>query len=140
MIRRPLTSLAVALAGAALIAGCGGGGSTTSSTSSTAAASKSTPTATSSTPTTTSTPTTSSAPSGTAVQQAVVACKHAIQAQTTLPARAKGKLEAVCDKAAKGDTTAVRKVAQEVCSEVINSSAVPPGPAREQAIAACKSK
>jgi hypothetical protein len=78
--------------------------------------------------------------SGPAVQAAVAACKQGIQSQPTLPAGAKTKLEAVCEKAAKGDTNAVKQAAQEVCEEVINNSAVPAGSAKEQALAACKKK
>jgi hypothetical protein len=71
---------------------------------------------------------------------AVAACKQAIQAQTTLPASAKSKLEAVCSKAASGDQAAVKKAAEEVCEEVVNRASPPAGAAREQALAACKSK
>jgi hypothetical protein len=127
---RPFTWLLAALIAAALLAGCGSSSSTTSS----AAPATSTP-ASSSTPAATSTPIT-----GSAGAAAVAACKQAIQAQTTLPAGAKGKLEAVCAKAASGDQTAVRKAAEEVCEEVVKNSAVPAGVAKEQALAACKGK
>jgi hypothetical protein len=127
----------LAIVGGGLVAGCGSSSSTTTSSQST-----STPAAASSTSTTTTTPATT-AGSGVAipnVQAAVAACKQTIQSQTTLSAGAKSKLEAVCSKAAKGDTTAVKQAAREVCEEVIKTSAVPAGPAREQALAACKSK
>jgi hypothetical protein len=126
----------LAIVGGGLIAGCGSSSSTTTSSQST-----STPAAASSTPTATSGAKITGA--GVAipnVQAAVAACKQAIQAQTTLSAGAKSKLEAICEKAAKGDTTAVRQAAREVCEEVIKTSAVPAGPAREQALAACKAK
>jgi hypothetical protein len=79
-------------------------------------------------------------PSGTtpAGVAAITACKQAIQAQTSLPASAKSKLEAVCGKAASGDQAAVRKAAQEVCEEVINKSAVPAGPVKEHALQTCR--
>jgi hypothetical protein len=115
---KPFTWLLAAIVAGALLAGCGSSSSTTSSA------------ATSSTPSATTTPIGGAA--------AVAACKQAIQAQTTLPAGAKGKLEAICAKAASGDQAAVRKVAQEVCEEVVKNSAVPAGAAREQALAACK--
>jgi hypothetical protein len=121
---------------AALIAGCGSSSSTTSSQSST-------PAATSSTPATTSTSTTSSSPSAVPpanVAAAVATCKAQIEAQSTLPAGAKTKLEGVCEKAAKGDTAAVKAAAREVCEEVIKNAALPAGAAQEQALAACKSK
>jgi len=132
MIRRtPL--LVTALVVAAILGGCGSS-SSTSSTASTAT-----------TPASTSTASTSSGTSGTpltgaSAAQAVELCKKEIQAQSTLPASAKAKLEAVCDKAAKGDSTAVKKAAQEVCEEVVNTSPIPSGSAKEQALAACKAK
>jgi hypothetical protein len=133
-MRRPVTWLTAALISGALLAGCGGGGSSSTSSRSTSTAA----TSTANPPATSSTPSTGAGTSAT-IQQAVEACKRTIHGETTLSARAKAKLEAVCGKAAKGDATAVRKAAQEVCAEVINGSAVPPGPARERAIAACKS-
>ncbi|MGO8907209.1 MAG: hypothetical protein ACLQMH_16550 [Solirubrobacteraceae bacterium] len=70
---------------------------------------------------------------------AVAACKQALHEETTLPASAKQKLEGVCDKAGSGNAAEVRKAAEEVCVEVVRSSAVPAGPAKEEALAACKS-
>jgi len=135
MIRSSSRWLATALAGGLLIAGCGSSSSTTTSSQST-----STPAA-ASTPAATSTPTTTGAgPVAPNLQAAVAACKQAIQAQRTLTAGAKSKLEAICGKAAKGDTAAIKQAAREVCEEVVKTSAVPAGPAREQALAACKSK
>lgn len=67
-------------------------------------------------------------------------CKQEIQSQSTLPASAKTKLEGVCEKAAKGDSEAVKKAAREVCEEVIKNSPVPAGAAQEQALAACRAK
>jgi hypothetical protein len=131
MIRRtPL--LVIALVIAAIVGGCGSSSSTTSTTStaSTATTPTSTGAGTSSTP----------ALTGVSAAQAVELCKKEIAAQTTLPASAKSKLEAVCEKAAKGDQTAVKKAAQEVCEEVINASPLPSGSAKEQALAACKAK
>jgi len=111
----------------ALIAGCGSSSSSSTTTS-------------------TSTPPAPAAASGAAssnpnVQQAVALCKQEIQAEAkSIPAASKAKLEAICQKAASGDTAAVKQVAREVCEEVINGSAVPGGPAKEQALAACKAK
>jgi pectin methylesterase-like acyl-CoA thioesterase len=133
MIRRPLTWLVIALIGGALIAGCGSSSSSTTSSAASATTS-STPAAT-----TSSTPALSGADAA-SVQAAVAACKQTIRAQSTLPAGSKSKLEAICEKAAKGDQTAVKKVAQEVCEEVVKNSPVPPGAARETALAACKQK
>ena len=133
ILRRSSWLVGVLLCGA-LVAGCGSSSSNTSSSTTTstpaaAATTSSTPAATSSSPA-----------GGASVQAAVAACKQAIQAQSTLPAGAKTKLEAVCLKAANGDTSAVKAAAREVCEEVIKTSAVPAGPAREQALAACKTK
>ncbi len=128
MTRRRIPPLLLALCCGALIGGCGSGSSTKSTAATT------TPAATT---TTTSTP----IPTGAAnVQQAVQECKHLVQTQTKLTPGAKAKLEGVCEKAAKGDSAAVKQAAREVCEEVINSSSVPAGPAREQALAACKAK
>ena len=139
MIRRRSSWLIGLFLCAALIAGCGSSSSTTSSQSSTPATTSSTPAAAATTSsTTTSTPSTA-VPAGD-VAAAVAACKSQIEAQSTLPAGAKSKLEAVCEKAAKGDTAAVKVAAREVCEEVIKNSAVPAGAAQEQALAACKSK
>ncbi len=133
MIRRtPL--LVVALVLAAILGGCGSSSSTTTSTASTAATPASTSTGS------TSTGTTSTPLTGVSAAEAIELCKKTIQSQTTLPASSKSKLEAVCDKAAKGDSTAVKKAAQEVCEEVVNTSPIPSGSAKEQALAACKAK
>jgi hypothetical protein len=70
----------------------------------------------------------------------VTICKQQIKAQPTLPSGAKGKLEAVCEKAAKGDTKAVKQTAREVCEEIVNSSKVLAGATKEQSLAACKIK
>ncbi len=125
--RSPL--LAAALALAVILGGCG----SSSSSSSSASTSQSTAS---------STPSTSAAGAltGASAAEAVEVCKKEIAAQTTLPASAKAKLEGVCDKASKGDSAAVKKAAQEVCEEVINTSAVPAGAAKEEALAACKGK
>jgi hypothetical protein len=142
MIQSRFLWLGGLLACAALIAGCGSSSSTTSSQSTSSAAS-STPAATTSStssptqsaPTSTGTPTNSAT-----IQAAIAACKQTIAAESTLPAGAKAKLEAVCGKAAKGDTAAVKQAAREVCEEVINKSPIPAGASKEQALASCKAK
>ena len=136
MIRSRFLWLVGVLACGALIAGCGSSSSTSSSTASTTSKPAATTSTTSTTATTSSTP----ALSGAALTQAVSLCKNQIKAQTTLPAGAKSKLEGVCEKAAKGDSAAVKQVAREVCEEVVNSSKVPGGAAKEQALSACKTK
>jgi hypothetical protein len=136
MIRRPVAWLALLLLAGALLAGCGSGSSTTTATTTTSQ-STSTPAATAPAGGSTA-PTTPSGTSAIASPQAVDACKQAIRSQKTLPPNAKSKLEAVCVKAANGDTAAVRKAAREVCEEVINRSPVPAGASKDQALAACR--
>jgi|SRR5271165_963646 len=109
MILKVSTWLAVAIAGGALLAGCG-----SSSNSST------------------STPTTSAVG-----LQDVAACKHSVQTQTTLSASAKGKLDAICDKAASGNPATEHQVAHEACVELVNASHLPAGVRTQTALALC---
>ncbi len=139
MIRRRSSWLIGLFLCAALIAGCGSSSSTTSSQSSTPAATTSSTPAATTTSSTTSTTSSSAVPPAN-IAAAVATCKSQIEAQSTLRAGAKSKLEAVCEKAAKGDTAAVKVAAREVCEEVIKNSPVPAGAAQEQALAACKTK
>ncbi len=128
----------------ALLAGCGSSSSTTSS--STAAStpvttSTSSPVAagtSSTTQATTSPATTSSAASAAGVAQYVAVCKSIIQREPALAASVKAKVEGICNKAADGDIEGARAAAKEVCVEVINASPIPPGTAKEHALAACK--
>jgi hypothetical protein len=71
-------------------------------------------------------------------KQAVAVCKGAVRAQPTLSASTKAKLEKSCEKAAAGGQSALSQVAHEVCVEIINTSGVPAGAARQEALAACK--
>jgi len=130
MTRSRLACLLGPLLCCALIAGCGSSSTTKSQSSSTATAASSTSGTTS----------TGASKGGASVQQQIAACKQEIAAQSSLPAKAKAKLEAVCAKAANGDTAAVKQAAKEICEEVIDGSAVPAGPTREKALAACKGK
>ena len=62
-----------------------------------------------------------------------------LQTDTGLPASAKAKLEDACNKVGEGDTEGVKRVAREVCEEIVNKSPLPANsPARTQALAACK--
>jgi hypothetical protein len=120
--------LAATLTAATLLAGCGGSKKATTGSSTAAGGASSTP----------STSTPAGAPgSNAAGAAAIAACKQAIQSQTTLPAHAKAKLEAVCGKAASGDQAAVRKAAKEVCEEVINTASIPAS-AKERALQTCR--
>jgi hypothetical protein len=122
MILKLSTWLVVALAGGALLAACGS--SSTSTTTSTAGAT---------TPGLATTPLTPAQ-----AQQAVSTCKHGVHSDAAIPAGAKAKLEKTCEKAASGDLSALRLVAQEACIELINASHIPAGVARDRATALCK--
>jgi hypothetical protein len=124
--------LLAAMSCAAVLAGCG-----SSSSSSSSSNSSSTPAGTTSSSSTPAIPTPSGSPSSAQIQVAVEECKSLVASETKLPQGAKTKLEGACSKAAKGDTSAVKKAAQEVCEEVINTSALPAA-AKEQALPNCK--
>jgi ABC-type glycerol-3-phosphate transport system substrate-binding protein len=133
MIRRPASLLAVLLLGGALLAGCGGGSSTTTTTTTTSSTSTPAATAPGSTP-----QTTTGAKPLAGASQAIEACKHQIQSTRNLSASVRSKLEAVCVKAASGDTAAVKQAGREVCEEVINTSRLPAGASKDKALAACR--
>jgi hypothetical protein len=138
MTRKLCTLTALMTLAGGILAGCGSSSSTSSAHGSSTQAPASS--SQSSTPGSNSGVNPSGGVSGPNVAAATAACKQTIHSQSTLSAGAKGKLEAVCAKAARGDTAAVHKAAQEVCEEVIRTSAVPAGSAREHALAACKAK
>jgi hypothetical protein len=139
MTRRLTILLIAAIAGGALVTGCG------SSSSSSTSNSTSTPTATSAGTSSTSGGTSSSggATSGAAAspggQAAVAACKSSFQAQPQLSADAKTKLSSLCDKAASGDAAAVKQATKDVCVQ-LSTDIAPAGAARDAAVAACNSK
>lgn len=128
MIRKLSTWLLVAILGGVLLAGCGSSSSSSSQSTATPAA------------TTSSTSSSSSTSESSAVAAGVQACKNGVQHAPTLSSSTKSKLEGICDKAANGDEEAARKAAQEVCTEIVNSSPLPAGSAKDSALAACKSK
>jgi hypothetical protein len=136
MIRRLSACLVVAVLGGAFIAGCGSSSSSTSSSQTVTTAAP----AAAGTTSTSAAAISGSGSNSVEVQQAVAACKAAIHAAPTLTASTKTKLEGVCNKAASGDVAGARKVAREVCVEVVNASPVPSGPAKEQALASCKTE
>ena len=144
MNRLALSSAVVIAVGCmVLFAGCGSSSSSSSSSNSASvpSAPETTPPA-ASTPSTTTTQSSSKplkAPplSGAALAHVVTTCKQQIKTQKTLTAGAKTKLEAICEKAAKGDIGAVKQAAREVCEEVVNHSKVP-ATGKEQSLSACK--
>ena len=70
-------------------------------------------------------------------KEAVAQCEQSIASAPQLSGKVKKELEDVCKDAAGGDEQAVRKATQQVCEAIIEES-VPSGPARTQALAACK--
>jgi hypothetical protein len=143
MTKRLCALMAIAAAGATLVAGCGGSSSSSSSAQPAAATSTASATSSSASPTqSTTTAASSSAASSSlasnpTIQAAVARCKQAIAAAPTLSSDAKGKLNALCDKAASGDEAAVLKAAKQVCVEVVKETV--PSSAQDSALAACKS-
>jgi len=152
MICRARLLAAVCVVSGVLIAGCGSSNSST--TTSTSTTTSSTP-ANATTPTTAApavTTTTATVPVGTtssqlkaaeaanpavatAVAQAVASCKTSINAQATLTASDKSKLDAICQQAGNGDTAGVQKATAQVCQEIVKDTV----PAADQtaALAAC---
>jgi hypothetical protein len=52
----------------------------------------------------------------------------------------RSKIEAICEKAAAGDKTAVTNAAQEICEELVKSSPIPSESVKQKALAACHHK
>ena len=115
---RGLSICLIALAGGALVAGCGSSSKSTSSSQTVAPA--------------------SSATGGPSVAQAVAACRQVVRIELALSPSVKAKVEGICNKAAAGDLEGARKAADEVCTQVIDASPVLTGEAKARALAACK--
>jgi len=113
MILKVSTLLAVILAGATLVAGCGSSSSNTSQSVST------------------------SNETSVAGSEDVATCKHTIQSQKGLSATDKAKLEQICDRAASGNPATMQQVAHEACVELVNDSQVPKGVSKQEALAIC---
>jgi hypothetical protein len=145
MIRQLSSFVGVAFVVGVLIAGCGSSSSSTSSSqsSSTPAPSAAAGATTSSTPASTTSSgagTGAGASSGAIAQEAAKVCQHGIPAAASLPASLKAKLEHICSLAANGHLAASREAARKACVEALSSSAVPAGPEKEKALAACRAK
>ncbi len=69
-----------------------------------------------------------------AVRQAVATCKRTVRRAPLLSDQEKVKLIAVCDRAASGDLAGVKKVAIDVCHDIVDAL---PELVRTQAQAAC---
>lgn len=122
------------LAGAALLAGCGSSSSNSTTTTPTITVSKTTTTPGTTTTTGTSTTTVLTPEQA---KKAADTCKHGVQSESSIPSSVRPKLEKTCEKAASGDTGALRQVAQEACVQLINASHIPAGAARERALSVC---
>ena len=133
------SSAALLLSAGALLGGCGGGSSTMSGpAAATSATSESS--AASSKPSESSTAPgsgTSTVPSRGVQQEIAAGCK-AVLHLATLSATEKVKVATICKKAEDGDIAAAHAAAKELCMEVINSSPLASGAAKEKALAACK--
>jgi hypothetical protein len=124
MIRRLFPSALVLLAATALVVGCGSSsGSSTTRSVSTGSSSNAT---------------TGSAKAA-GVSGAVAQCKRGVKVLPTLSAATKHRLESICEKAAGGDAKAVDAASREACEEIVKASPLPPGAARDHALAGCKS-
>ena len=141
MFRKPFLVLMVVAASTGLLAAGCGSSSTPTTPSSSASSSGSTSGSSTSTPATTSTSSSSSGGSSNPeVAAAVTACKTSINSATTLSASLKTKLTGLCDKAANGDLAGVKKIAAEVCKDIVNADVPSSAPAsiKTQALATCK--
>jgi hypothetical protein len=137
MTRRLTILFVAAIAGGALVTGCGSSSSNSSNSTSTPAT---TSAGSSGGGGAATTPAAGAAASSPAIQAGVAACKQSIQAQPAMSASVKTKLVDLCQKAANGDTAAVKQATQQVCTEILKASNIPAGPALDQATAACKAK
>jgi hypothetical protein len=126
MTKRLSIWLVQVLAVGVFAAGCGSSSSTSSTQASSTqtSPSRSTPTA----------PRLSPADAA----RVAASCKQKVQAQPTLSASQRAKLEQLCGLTATGtDRAAIRKATEEACIELLNASHVPAGVARERALAVC---
>lgn len=144
MFRKPFLVLMLTVAATGLVvAGCGSSSTPTtpasnsSGSGSTSGGAASTTTAASSS---TSSASSSGGSSNPAVAQAVTACKASISSATQLSSSLKTKLTGLCDKAANGDVSGVKKIAAEVCKQIVNADVPSSAPSsiKDQALAACK--
>jgi hypothetical protein len=117
------TWLLVALAGGALVAGCGSSSTSTSTTQSGG----------------TNTATTAAPLTPAQAKQAATTCKQGIQKVSGIPQSAKAKLEQTCEKVGSGGAeAALHQVAAEACEQLVKASHIPAGAARTRALSVCK--
>jgi hypothetical protein len=117
------TWLLAALAGGALVAGCGSSSTSTSTTQSGG----------------TSAATTTAPLTPEQAKKAASTCKQGIQKESAIPQSAKAKLEQTCEKVGSGGAeAALHQVAEEACVQLVNASHIPAGAARTRALSVCK--
>jgi hypothetical protein len=138
-VRRLIRLTTLALACGAFAAGCGGDDNDTAGEGGNGAAQEQAapPATQTEAPDTATEAAEAGGQADAAVQQAVEQCKQSVQAAPQLSDDVKSDLEELCDKAASGDQGAVREATREVCTKIVEES-VPEGPARDQALDACK--
>jgi hypothetical protein len=131
MHRLPSFALASALAAAVLVSGCGSSSTSSGGSTSSPAASSSTG----------STSTTGSTSKSTGLAELIMTgCRAQLAAQPALTSAARAQIESACSRAAQGGATP-QEVTRKVCIEIVKRSALqgsPMTPAREKALAACK--
>jgi hypothetical protein len=134
MASRLFSVVSILAVSGALVAGCGSSSSSSSAASSTTTSSAPAATTTSSAGSSSSS-TSASTSASPVVQQAVATCKTEINAQPTLSSSLKTKLLGICDQIASGNVASAKKIAAQVCQEVVKAAV--PQAAQTQALAAC---
>jgi hypothetical protein len=119
MIRRSYTLLALAVVGAALLAGCGGSGSNSSGGTATLTSNSTVPTG-------------DTGPKATPAQE-IRTCERTVERIRTLPASTRAQLKSSCVKVGTGEA-GKRQVAHEVCYSLALRLASPIARARAQKI------
>ena len=75
-----------------------------------------------------------------AVVAAVAACKSRINSTASLSSTLKSHLTKLCDQAGAGNLSGAKKIASEVCKEIVDANlpSGTPSSIKNQALAACK--
>ncbi len=137
MIRKTLSLVLVLGVTGGLAAGCGS--SSKPSSSPPASTSSAGGTGTSAAGSTTASGGSSSS-SNPAVVAAVSACKSRINSTASLSSTLKAHLTKLCDQAGAGNLSGAKKIASEVCKEIVDANlpSGTPSSIKNQALAACK--
>jgi hypothetical protein len=117
----------------AIVSGCGSSSSSKTTSSSTTSATSTVPVGT------TTSQLKAAEAANPAVAQAIAAavarCKATINAQASLSAVDKGKLDAICQQAGNGDADGVQVATAKVCQEIVRDTV--PASSQAYALAAC---